>query len=68
MQSRLGKRLVNEFDSYAKVAIGPRRASRAERAHPSFSDAIERGEKALRRTTQVKLANTFKIPMSQFLV
>jgi transcriptional regulator with XRE-family HTH domain len=33
----------------------------------SFTGAIERGEKDLRLTTLVKLANTFKIPVSQFL-
>ena len=31
----------------------------------SFTGAIERGEKDLRLTTLVKLANTFRIPISQ---
>ena len=31
----------------------------------SFTGAIERGEKDLRLTTLVKLANTFGIPISQ---
>jgi transcriptional regulator with XRE-family HTH domain len=31
----------------------------------SFAGAIERGEKDLRLTTLVKLANTFRIPISQ---
>jgi transcriptional regulator with XRE-family HTH domain len=31
----------------------------------SFTGAIERGEKDLRLTTLVKLANTFRIPVSQ---
>ena len=32
---------------------------------PSFTGAIERGEKDLRITTLVKLANVFKIPISK---
>ena len=31
----------------------------------SFTGAIERGEKDLRLTTLVKLANTFRIPISK---
>jgi transcriptional regulator with XRE-family HTH domain len=31
----------------------------------SFTGAIERGEKDLRLTTLVKLANTFRIPIGQ---
>jgi transcriptional regulator with XRE-family HTH domain len=31
----------------------------------SFTGAIERGEKDLRLTTLVKLANTFQVPISQ---
>jgi transcriptional regulator with XRE-family HTH domain len=31
----------------------------------SFTGAIERGEKDLRLTTLVKLANTFRIPVGQ---
>lgn len=31
----------------------------------SFTGAIERGEKDLQMTTLVKLANTFRIPISQ---
>ena len=31
----------------------------------SFTGAIERGEKDLRLTTLVKLANTFKVPISR---
>jgi transcriptional regulator with XRE-family HTH domain len=31
----------------------------------SFTGAIERGEKDLRLTTLVKLANTFRIPIAQ---
>ena len=31
----------------------------------SFTGAIERGEKDLRLTTLVKLANTFEIPIAQ---
>lgn len=31
----------------------------------SFTGAIERGEKDLRLTTLVKLANTFRIPINQ---
>ncbi|MGD0180418.1 MAG: helix-turn-helix transcriptional regulator [Terracidiphilus sp.] len=47
-----------------------RRWSQEELAHQSglarsFTGAIERGEKDLRLTTLVKLANTFKIPVSQ---
>jgi transcriptional regulator with XRE-family HTH domain len=33
----------------------------------SFTGAIERGEKDLRLTTLVKLANTFGVPISQLL-
>jgi len=33
----------------------------------SFTGAIERGEKDLRLTTLVKLANTFKISVSELL-
>jgi transcriptional regulator with XRE-family HTH domain len=33
----------------------------------SFTGAIERGEKDVRLSTLVKLANTFKIPVSQLL-
>jgi len=45
-----------------------RRWSQEELAHESglarsFTGAIERGEKDLRLTTLVKLANTFKIPV-----
>ena len=44
--------------------------SQEELAHQSglarsFTGAIERGEKDLRLTTLVKLANTFRIPVSQ---
>jgi transcriptional regulator with XRE-family HTH domain len=44
--------------------------SQEELAHQSglarsFAGAIERGEKDLRLTTLVKLANTFKIPISR---
>jgi transcriptional regulator with XRE-family HTH domain len=44
--------------------------SQEELAHQSglarsFTGAIERGEKDLRLTTLVKLANTFRIPLSQ---
>lgn len=44
--------------------------SQEELAHESglarsFAGAIERGEKDLRLTTLVKLANTFRIPISQ---
>ncbi len=44
--------------------------SQEELAHQSglarsFTGAIERGEKDLRLTTLVKLANTFKIPVNQ---
>jgi transcriptional regulator with XRE-family HTH domain len=44
--------------------------SQEELAHQSglarsFTGAIERGEKDLRLTTLVKLANTFKIPLGQ---
>jgi transcriptional regulator with XRE-family HTH domain len=49
-----------------------RKWSQEELAHQSglarsFTGAIERGEKDLRITTLVKLANTFKIPVSQLL-
>lgn len=49
-----------------------RKWSQEELAHQSslarsFTGAIERGEKDLRLTTLVKLANTFKIPVSQLL-
>jgi transcriptional regulator with XRE-family HTH domain len=44
--------------------------SQEELAHESglarsFAGAIERGEKDLRITTLVKLANTFKVPIGQ---
>ena len=47
-----------------------RKWSQEELAHRgglarSFTGAIERGEKDLRITTLVKLANTFKIPIAQ---
>jgi transcriptional regulator with XRE-family HTH domain len=47
-----------------------RRWSQEELAHESglarsFTGAIERGEKDLRLTTLVKLANTFKVPLNQ---
>jgi transcriptional regulator with XRE-family HTH domain len=47
-----------------------RKWSQEELAHQSglarsFTGAIERGEKDLRLTTLVKLANTFRIPVSQ---
>lgn len=46
-----------------------RKWSQEELAHQSglarsFTGAIERGEKDLRLTTLVKLANTFKIPVN----
>jgi transcriptional regulator with XRE-family HTH domain len=49
-----------------------RKWSQEELAHQSglarsFTGAIERGEKDLRLTTLVKLANTFKIPASHLL-
>jgi transcriptional regulator with XRE-family HTH domain len=49
-----------------------RKWSQEELAHQSglarsFTGAIERGEKDLRLTTLVKLANTFKIPVSHIL-
>jgi transcriptional regulator with XRE-family HTH domain len=47
-----------------------RKWSQEELAHQSglarsFTGAIERGEKDLRLTTLVKLANTFRVPLSQ---
>jgi transcriptional regulator with XRE-family HTH domain len=47
-----------------------RKWSQEELAHESglarsFTGAIERGEKDLRLTTLVKLANTFKVPLNQ---
>jgi DNA-binding XRE family transcriptional regulator len=53
-----------------RVLREKRKWSQEELAHQSglarsFTGAIERGEKDLRITTLVKLANTFKIPVSR---
>jgi transcriptional regulator with XRE-family HTH domain len=62
VRKQLGKRV--------RALRGKRKWSQEELAHQSglarsFTGAIERGEKDLRLTTVVKLANTFKIPISQ---
>jgi transcriptional regulator with XRE-family HTH domain len=62
VRKRLGKRVRSLREM--------RHWSQEELAHQSglarsFTGAIERGEKDLRLTTLVKLANTFRIPISK---
>jgi transcriptional regulator with XRE-family HTH domain len=62
VRKQLGKRV--------RVLRGKRKWSQEELAHQSglarsFTGAIERGEKDLRITTLVKLANAFRISVSQ---
>jgi transcriptional regulator with XRE-family HTH domain len=62
VRKRLGKRV--------RALRGKRKWSQEALAHHSglarsFTGAIERGEKDLRLTTLVKLANIFRIPISQ---
>lgn len=62
IRKRLGKRV--------RALRENKKWSQEELAHESglarsFTGAIERGEKDLRLTTLVKLANTFKIAVSQ---
>lgn len=62
VRKRLGKRV--------RTLREKRKWSQEELAHRgslarSFTGAIERGEKDLRLTTLVKLANTFRIPIAQ---
>lgn len=62
VRKQLGKRV--------RALREARKWSQEELAHQSglarsFTGAIERGEKDLRITTLVKLANTFKITVSQ---
>ncbi len=61
VRKRLGRRV--------RALRAKRGWSQEELAHQgglarSFTGAIERGEKDLRITTLVKLANTFRIPIS----
>jgi transcriptional regulator with XRE-family HTH domain len=60
------KRLGNRVRKLRKA----RKWSQEELAHESglarsFTGAIERGEKDLRLTTLVKLANTFRVPLGE---
>jgi transcriptional regulator with XRE-family HTH domain len=62
VRKRLGKRV--------RALRDKKKWSQEDLAHESglarsFTGAIERGEKDLRLTTLVKLANTFRIPVSQ---
>jgi transcriptional regulator with XRE-family HTH domain len=59
---RLGKRVraLREKKKWTQEEL----AHRGSLAR-SFTGAIERGEKDLRITTLVKLANTFRIPIAQ---
>ena len=64
IRKQLGKRVRQLRDK--------RNWSQEELAHQSglarsFTGAIERGEKDLRLTTLVKLANTFKISVAELL-
>jgi transcriptional regulator with XRE-family HTH domain len=64
IRKQLGKRVRQLRDK--------RNWSQEELAHQSglarsFAGAIERGEKDLRLTTLVKLANTFKISVAELL-
>ena len=59
-----------QLGNRVRVLREKRKWSQEELAHQSglarsFTGAIERGEKDLRLTTLVKLANTFRIPISQ---
>ncbi|MGE5053540.1 MAG: helix-turn-helix domain-containing protein [Acidobacteriota bacterium] len=62
VRKKLGKRV--------RALRKKKKWSQEELAHESglarsFTGAIERGEKDLRLTTLVKLANTFKIPIGK---
>jgi transcriptional regulator with XRE-family HTH domain len=62
VRKRLGKRV--------RALREKRKWSQEELAHRgnlarSFTGAIERGEKDLRITTLVKLANTFRVPIAR---
>ena len=62
VRKRLGKRVRSLREK--------RKWSQEELAHQSglarsFTGAIERGEKDLRLTTLIKLANTFRIPIGK---
>jgi len=62
VRKRLGKRVreLREKKKWTQEDL----AHRGTLAR-SFTGAIERGEKDLRITTLVKLANTFRIPIAQ---
>jgi transcriptional regulator with XRE-family HTH domain len=68
MQDALAVR--KQLGRKVRILREKRKWSQEELAHQSglarsFAGAIERGEKDLRITTLVKLANTFKIPISR---
>jgi transcriptional regulator with XRE-family HTH domain len=62
VRKRLGKRVLALREKRKWSQEGLAHQSGLAR---SFTGAIERGEKDLRLTTLVKLANTFRIPISK---